>query len=54
MIRSAFAIVFLSRVVFVAACLWAGYAAISDPAAVGDGIGRFFGSIVSGFNSASE
>jgi len=54
MIRSAFAIVFLTRVVIVAAVLWAVYAVISDPASVGDGIGRFFGSVVSGFNTASE
>lgn len=52
-IFSTFAVVVVLRIAVLAIVLLAAYHVVMDPAAVGEGIGMFFGSIVSGFSAAS-
>lgn len=52
-IFSTFAVVMILRIALLAIALVAAYQVVMDPAAVGEGIGTFFGAIVSGFLAAS-
>lgn len=53
MIRTAAFTILAIKVVTFAIAVAAVYQIATDPAAVGEGIGAFFGSIVSGFTAAS-
>jgi hypothetical protein len=53
MIRTAAFTILAIKITTFAIVVFGAYEIVSDPAAVGEGIGMFFGSIISGFSAAS-
>lgn len=53
MIRIGFISIILIRLTLLAAIAYVTYHLVGDPAAFGEGIGRFFGGIASGFKSVA-